>query len=529
MLDKVGESDLTVTEKNESDQDRQALSTDVQSAPEKPRGNGFWSFIGKSGLVILQAVLMIAILYGSFVTAKRMIDDKPDPRKRRAFKTVYTIETITAELKNHRPVFTSYGQTVAARSVDLRSLVSGEIIRVNPNLRAGARVSKGEELLEIDRFNYSGALAEAEANLLEAKARVVESEAQASLEVSKLSATEEQLKFAVDDLERVERLKARRTATQKQVDERRLVVSQRRQAVALSRDTIKVQESRVNQQKASIDRLQWRVDQAKRNLESTILTAPFSGIVLSSTAELGRALTANDAVVSLYDADALEVKFTLTDAQYGRLQTAQDGLLDRNVEIAWTVGDKEWVYPARIDRVGAEITSNRGGVEVFAVVGKADNPVSMRPGAFVEVRVPDRSFENAIIVPDTAIYGTDTIYVAVDGKLEERKVEIAAFEGETAVVTSGLKGGDEVLTTRITEVSAGLNVRREGDPEPARGNRPTPSANNATGGSGAPQGRPSREEIAKILEANKLTMAEFRAMEQEKRRALIRTYRSSAN
>ncbi|MEE9314295.1 MAG: efflux RND transporter periplasmic adaptor subunit [Rhizobiaceae bacterium] len=425
--------------------------------------SSFWRILGNVTLTVLQAVLMIAVLAGSIFIMKQMIAGKPKPKVRPAFKTVYTIETITAKKADNQPVFTSYGQTVAARTVDLRSLVSGEIIKVSSKLRAGAQVAKGEALVEIDDFNYQGALSEAKASLSEAQARIGENEAQISLEKGRLKAAIEQLGFAQSDLTRAKRLKSRGTSTQKELDARKLIVSQRNQSVALSRDTIKVQQSRIAQVKASIERLDWKVRQAQRNLESTVLVAPFSGIVRSSSAEIGRAITANDVVVSLYEADALEVKFTLTDAQYGRLQIAENGLNGRPVKVVWSVGGKEYIYPATIDRVGAEITSNRGGVELFALVGKTNNDVSIRPGAFVEVRVPDKVFKSTIAIPDTAIYGTQDVYVEVDGKLLKKQISIAAYDGEQAFISSGLQVGDKVLITRITEVSDGLKVRYEGE------------------------------------------------------------------
>ena len=530
MLDKVGGKDLPVAE-NEADTDTDKddavaiLTATSDAAPAKKHSIFVSMFMG-----LLQIVLMIAVLFGSFMLAKRMIDDKPDPRKRRAFKTVYTIDTVEAKMADYQPIFTSYGQTVAARSVDLRALVSGEIVAVHPNLRAGARIAKGEALVDIDEFNYRGALAEANATLQEAQARLLENNAQVSLEESKLQFTVEQLDLAVADLERIESLKERQAATQQQVEVRKLVVSQRKQSVALTEDTIKVQKARIEQQKASLLRLQWKVEQAQRNLESTTLVAPFSGIVRSSSAEIGRAITANDVVVSLYEADMMEAQFTLTDAQYGRLQTDGAGLIGRKVEVVWPVVGKDWTYPATIDRLGAEITSTRGGVELFAVVGEAPDSVAIRPGAFVEVRVPDQVFENTIIVPDTALYGTDTIYTSVDGKLVENKVEVVSFEGENALVGSGLKDGDQVLVTRITEVSAGLNVRREGDAAQRPTGRPTNQGSNESAASPSPPrtGRPSTEEMAQVAKANNLSMEEFRALTIPKRRELIGSHRAAA-
>ncbi len=470
--------------------------------------------VGSGALALLQAALMIAILAGSYFVAQRMIAGKPEPRKRPAFQTVYTIDTVKPAARDHQPVFTAYGQTIAARNVELRSLVSGEIIAVNPKLRAGGRIEKGDKLVEIDTFSYRAAVAEARANVDEAKARIAENEAQITLEKTKLESAREQLDLAQTDLKRAESLRSSNAVTQQQVEARKLVVSQRQQTFAVSRDTITVQEARLEQMKASVTRLEWGAEQAQRNLNSTVLTAPFTGIVRSSTAEIGRLINANDVAVSMYEAGSLEVTFTLTDVQYGRLQTSEDGLVGRKIELVWTVGGKEYSFLAIVDRVGAEIASNRGGVEVIARLDDITNGVTLRPGAFVEVRVPDVVFKNTFAVPDTAIYGTNTVYTVVDGKLVENKVTIAAFEGEKVLISSGLKPGDEVLTTRITEVSAGLNVRRESDPVKPR---------EPQGAAG--QGRPSREDMRKILIANSIRLEEFRKLPQDERRAMIRKWR----
>ena len=468
---------------------------------------------------------MVAILAGAIVGMNRLIDSKPPTKSRPVFKSAYTVDLFKAVQADNKPVFVSYGQVVAARTVDLRALVSGEIVSISPNLRSGETINKGETLVEIDPFNYRGALAEAEANLLEARSRVTENEARIALEKSKLESLQEQLTIAEADLARIAKLRQRGQSTEQQREARQLVVSQRKQSLAISQDTVTVEEARLAQLQASLQRLQWKVDQAKRNLDSTKLVAPFNGIVRNSGAEIGRVVNSSDVVVSLYEAGSLETRFTLTDEQYGRLQTAKDGLIGRSVDFTWTVGGKDYTWTGIVDRLGADITSSRGGVEVYAQVQNGDNAVTLRPGAFVEVTVPDITFANSFKVPDTAVYGSDTVYVAVDGKLEERKVEIAAYDGEAVIIANGLKSGDQVLTTRITEVSTGLNVRTE-----AEANQPRPqgeAANGSNGVSKAPRGRPTRAEMQKIFKANKITGAEFLALPQDQRRKMVQEWRQA--
>lgn len=458
MLDKTGE-------RAES-----KASIAADPAPQKEPQERFET-IGRVAFAGLQALLMIVVLAASYFVAQRLIATKPEPRQRPAFKTVYTVETVTAKVADNRPNFIIYGQTVAARNVDLRSLVAGQITEVNADLRAGSRIERGATLLQIDPFEYRGALAEARANLAEARGRIAENEALIAAEEARRIPLTEQLDLARADLERIETLRERGTGTQQQLEARRLVVSQRAAALEQVDTAIGVQRARLTQLLASLERLQWRVEQAERNLASTKLIAPFTGIVRNTSAEIGRNVSANDVVVSLYEADTLDVKFTLSDAQYGRLAASESGVIGKTVDVRWSVGGRTYDFTAAIDRLGADITSNRGGVEVFARLDELNGTVALRPGAFVEITVPDRLFENTIRVPDSAIYGQDRAYVALDGELVERVVDVVAYDGEEAIIGSGLNTGDEVLITRITEVAAGLAVRREGEAEPQR-NKP---------------------------------------------------------
>ncbi|MDA8870552.1 efflux RND transporter periplasmic adaptor subunit [Rhizobiaceae bacterium] len=523
MLDRPNPTPLAVVPDDEIVDD---YAVETVREVEPPARSPIWSALGTGVLAILQAALVVAVLFGAYTIANRMIATKPEARKRPAFQTTYTVETTTAVRADNRPTFISYGTTVAARTVELRALVAGEIVSVSPDLRAGARVAKGDALLTIDDFSYVGALTEAEANLAEAVGRIAENEAQIAAESAKEELLREQLELAKADVERAASLRQRGTGTQQQLEARRLVVSQRQQALDAMDAAIAVQQARVAQFEAGRDRLEWRVSQAKRDLASTTLIAPFDGIVRESSAEIGRNVSANDVLVSLYEADTLEVRFTLSDAQYGRLQASGGGLIGREVDVTWTVGGRGYDYRASIDRLGADITSNRGGVEVFARLAEGEPvAVSLRPGAFVEVTVPDQAFVNTIAVPDTAIYDGNVAYVEVDGALVKRTVDVVAYDAERAIVGSGLEAGDEVLTTRITEVSEGLAVRREGDPLPERGERGGDGAPNAQA---AASGRATPEELEKIRTANGMTTEQFEALTRPERRKLVEEFRARA-
>lgn len=409
---------------------------------------------------LVQFVVMIAMISIATALTFSMIGTREQPERRPAFKTSYSIETVIAERSDHQPFLVSYGETVAGRTIDLRPLVSGEIVMVHPNLRAGAKISKGDILFSVDEFNYQGALIEAKANLAQARAKKDENKARITLEQARQDSLKEQRDLAQSDLSRITTLRESDISTQQQVDVRTLTLSQREQALTQSDNTIRVEHAKLDQMNAELDRLQWRLDQSKRNLQNTKLIAPFDGIVRSSAAEVGRFVNGNETIISLYEGGVPDVRFTLSDNQYGRIQSDESGMLARPIEIVWNIGGTPQTWQGKINRLGADISSRSGGIEVFAILTEraSNNASELRPGAFVEVRVPDKLFKDTISIPTSSIYDGTLVYVVKDGKLEERMVLVVSYDDKNALVSTGIEAGDEILITRISEVSAGLNV-----------------------------------------------------------------------
>ncbi|WP_008188868.1 efflux RND transporter periplasmic adaptor subunit [Roseibium alexandrii] len=416
---------------------------------------------------LLQTALAFAILFGAFKGMNQLIATRPDVPKRPVQENSYAVETTTVQQGDYAPLISVYGQTQAGREVDLRALVGGEIVEVHPDLKAGGKVERGDTLVVIDRFDYEGAVTEARANLAEAQAALVENEGRVALEKANLIRAGEQLEFAQRDLERAEELIGRGAITERTVDDRKLIVSQRQQSVERSENTLALEEAKVIQQNATVDRLEWRLENAQRQLENTVLTAPFDAIVRSSAAEPGRLISVNDAIVSLYDSSEFEVRLTLSDNQYGRLLADSGTVVGRPVDVIWNLGDQPVTYPATVTRIGADVVSDRGGVDLIARIDASGAAVPLRPGAFVEVAVPDRTYANSFRIPETAYYGQGTVYVVEDNRLQARSVNALAIDDGFILVRGDLNSGETLLVTRIPEAGEGLLVSDVNAEQPA--------------------------------------------------------------
>ncbi|GGB51279.1 hypothetical protein GCM10011316_24120 [Roseibium aquae] len=437
--------------------------------PSEQRRPGRAMLIAKA---FLQAAIVFAILVGAVQVMNTLVATRPEVPKRAAQERSYAAETAVLVKGSHTPTISVFGEATAGRTVDLRTLVGGEVVSVHPELKAGGLVKKDDELVVIDSFDFEGAVTEARANLAEAEAGLVESKGRVELERANVVRAREQLEFAQRDLDRAEDLIARGSVTERTVDERRLLVSQRQQTLEQRQNALTLEEAKVRQQEAAIQRLEWRLRNARRQLENTVLKAPFDAVVRAEGAQRGRLVGVNDVVASIYARDELEVRFTLSDNQYGRLVAEAGTVVGRPVNVTWSLGNRVLSYDAVIDRIGADVASTRGGVDVFARVTLQEDQTPLRPGAFVEVFVPDQTYDGSFRIPETAYYGQGTVYVVEEERLIPRTVEALALDGQHLIVRGDLQTGEVVLTTRIPEAGEGLRVRPVADGQPGE----TPAA-----------------------------------------------------
>lgn len=333
---------------------------------------------------------------------------------------VWPVEVLTASHATRQPDLRLFGQIVAGRRSELRALVAGPVVALGDGFHEGGAVSAGDLLLQVDAFDYETALADQQA---------LAKEARATLEVLRR------------DLARAEELFGANNVSEQFLDNARL---------------------QVIRQEALVEQRDIHVSRARRDLADTRLRAPYDGVLAGVAANLGKRIAMNDKVADIVDTAALEVRFVVSNAQYGRLLSDGDTLVGRPAEVTWNLGDRPLRFPARIARVGAEVTAASGGVPLFAEIDTAGAQSALRPGVFVQVSLPDRRYERVLEVPDTALYGADRIYIVDDDRLAERRIVIHGYSGSTVYFTgheeTPINEGDRIVVTQLREAGTGARV-----------------------------------------------------------------------
>lgn len=335
---------------------------------------------------------------------------------------VWPVEAVEARFGMVQPELRLFGEIVAGRHSELRPQVEGLVVEMGANLHEGGQVEKGELLLRIDAFDFETALADNRSQLKEARSRL------------------EKLRR---DLKRTQNLYQQKNVSEQALDDAALAVVE---------------------QDALVEQREIAVRRAERDLQDTRLVAPFSGVLANVTADLGKEFTGfgNEIVADLIDTSRLEVRFSLTNAQYGRLAQREEPLLGMPVQVVWQVGKDTLSYSARIERLGAEVMATTGGVDVFATIDSGDQQSVLRPGVFVSVALADRSYDDVIRIPENALYGEDMVYVVDDGRLSPRQVEVLGYAGAELILKNAgdtpIQDGDQVVITKLREGGAGARV-----------------------------------------------------------------------
>ena len=349
----------------------------------------------------------VLLLLATFLVISLLRATKDEPEVLVIPEKSWPVSVIEAQYSDVQPTLSLFGEVITSRRSELRSLVGGQVVQVGENFKEGAVVEKGELLLRIDDFEYRNAVIEESAKL-----EVMNRDFDRADELFKQGNISEQFRDNA-------------------------LLEKTKQELVLS--------------------------EVEKDLRDTELFAPFDGVINDVQATLGKQVsTLNDKIGEIIDIKNMEVRFSLSKAQYGRLLEDTDKILGRKIEMSWTVGKRDLVFNASVSRVGAEITSNTGGVNIFAnIVINSSEESPLRPGAFVRLKMPDKTYESVVSIPETAVYEDKYIFIVNDQRLKKIMIEILGYDQSKVLVKplddSKIKNGDYVVVNQLRE--AGENVK----------------------------------------------------------------------
>ena len=320
-----------------------------------------------------------------------------------------TVSMQRAAVKSMPVMLGAVGQVLSLHSVQIRPQVSGMLKQVY--FTEGQYVAAGARLFQIDPAPFQAALASAKAAAENAKANA----------------------------DRLEPLAKQDYATQQELDDAR----------------------------ATSDQDAAAFQQAEINLGYTDIRAPIGGRTGSLAVKSGNIVGPTDAnpLVVINQMQPIQVQFQLAQ-QF--LPQIRDYQAKHGIKVIITREDGS----GDLDQGSLVFIDNTINASTGTVMLKASLPnqhEQLWPGQYVGVSVQLAVQADAVVVPQSAVLtGQDGnyVYAVVDGKAEERAVKVDRQIGDLAVVSSGLKGGEEIITLVPRTLREGMHVSASADQSP---------------------------------------------------------------
>ena len=323
------------------------------------------------------------------------------------------------------------GTLRASRRAELHFELTGRVTR--RLVEAGQAVDQGAPLLAIDDRDARDAVREAEARLRQEEAAI-------DRDRRMLEFVTSNRRLQAREVERQRRLRKGQLASGSQLELSEQKLLQLRVDEAKLASAVETAEARRTLAEVAVAK-------ARRQLERTVLVAPFAGIVDQLALEVGDLATPSAPAVELIDSEGLdlylEVDTTLATAlARGQAITVEFGrrtVEGRIVSMAASPKTQTASYPLRIRVPGDGLIAGQ--------VGRARLPLAVRHAA--------------LTVPVTALLydeGRRFVFVVADGRLHRRRVETGPRIADRQVVSGPVAAGDLVVSEAVAALADGQAV-----------------------------------------------------------------------
>ena len=220
-----------------------------------------------------------------------------------------------------------------------------------------------------------------------------------------------------------------------------------------------------------------RVGEIRAGIERKTIRAPFSGVLGLRQVNLGQYLSGGDQLVSLQSLNPIYVNFGVPQQSTAQMR------IGRSVRI--TTDDASPASLAgRVTALDSIVDPSTRNVQVQATFTNPDG--KLRPGMFVQTEVVLGASAAVVSLPASSIsyapYG-DSVYVVADLKdpkgqayrgVRQQFVTLGRTRGDQIAVLSGVKAGDEVVTSGVFKLRNGAAVLVNNKVQPTNNPKPKP-------------------------------------------------------
>lgn len=364
-------------------------------------------------------IILVGILIMVFMS---MLRENPGVKVRE--QTSRTVRVKKVSSWSGKMEVSASGILNPADTVNIMPQVGGKLIYVSENVRNGSFVKKGEVLFSIAPREY-------ELRVDAAKAQVAQAETALQTELEKAGIAKKEWKLYNSENPEAEP-----------------------GAFLLREPQIRNSEIAVESARASLE-------VAELNLKRTIIRAPFDGFVAERFMSRGQIVSPGvnlARIISLESEIAAGVK--LEDSKW--LPNLNSEKNEISAEIFFP--ESEMKMKGKVRRAEPVLDDRSKMVNyVVELDNKKEKPVKY--GSYARIILEGVSVSDVYRIKASLLDDENRVYLAKEGKLDIKKVEVMRVDKDTAYVVDGITAGDMLVTDNVHTAipGIGLEVLYDGD------------------------------------------------------------------
>lgn len=320
------------------------------------------------------------------------------------------------------------GTVKAAQETVIRARVPGTVLELGPHFEPGDLVQTGELLVRIDPADYANAVRLKESALAKAKADY-------DLEMGQQNVAKAEYRQLQKNLNGD--LKG-----------------------ALSNSALALRVPHLAQAKADLSAAETNLAQARLDLERTSVLAPYNGIILDRNVALGVLASTSEKLGTLVGTDVywVEAAFPLDQLHALGLDTRQGTPARIRTSAGLTVDGTV------LRSLGSLDTATRMGRVLVAV----PDPLGLRASAprpplllgdQARVELAAGRLDDVIVLPRNALRSSDRVWVAKDGQLDIRPVDVTWRDAANVYLASGIAPDELIVLSDLAAPVQGMPLR----------------------------------------------------------------------
>ena len=386
------------------------------------------------------------------------------------------VQAISAASAPEGVVLNATGYIVAAHRIEVAAKVIGKVKWIGVD--KGDRVREGQVLVRLEDDEYQAQLLQAKGQLANLQAKLEEAEHGSRPEeiaqaLANLNAARIDMENARISLERDRRLAGEKLTPQQAVDDAQARYDgavHKVDSLQKAYDLVRLgpRQEEIAALHGAVDQARGAVAYAETNLDNTVIRAPSSGTILEREVEKGEFVTtsfvgdrgAKGYVVSLADLNDLEVELDISQNDFAKLHSGQQGIVTTDA-----FPDRK--YGGFIKEISPEANRQKATVQIKVKVLNPDEflrPEMNASVAFLSERKSGKKDSAAaqpvVMIPASAVHD-GAVFVFLDGRAVRRAVKTGAVSGANVRVESGLFGGEDLIANPPAGLKDGDKVRQK--------------------------------------------------------------------